>query len=235
MRSLKRGAINRLANNTIVMTKLFRCNLGLGDAIALSGAAVVLAERHGGLIFPCVKKYEVSVRSFFVGYPEIEVRDVATASELWNTDADCIQAAEEQIPPRCEIDHYRWLYQKLGVDYEERWARCPIRWSRVKVDQIPIPRDKYVFLHDDSNRKFMIDDSRVPRFYTLYANPIEESILEFCHVIENADEVHVIDSAFFHLTEHLRPKGNLFLHRYARPYYPIWNDYLTRHQWTILE
>lgn len=217
------------------MTKLLRLNLGLGDAIALSGAAVVLAERHGGLIFPCLKKYEVSVRSFFVNHPEIEVRELESARALWQSDHDCIIALEEQIPARCEIDHYRWLYQKLGVDYEERWERCPIAKARSHVAQwIPGQTFLYGFLHEDQSRGFAISESNTPDFPIYVPIFTDRSILTYCMAIENAAEVHVIDSAFFHLTEQLSRRGKLFLHLYARPYYPIWNDYQTRHKWTIL-
>jgi len=231
-----------------------RLNLGLGDAIALSGAAVVLAKRHGGLIFPCLAKYEVSVKSIFVNHPEIEVVELESAREMWQRD-DVIIGMEETMPEHPDVDHYQWLYRKLEVPYQCRWSWNPIpRFScddRSMSDGFPVPtlppEDEdgkylirpYSFVHDDPDRKFWIRHDKLPQIGMAWYPPHvegshESSILRHVDVLECAAEVHVIDSCFFHLAEQLNPTGKLFLHRYARPYYPGWNDYKTRHEWTIL-
>lgn len=45
----------------------------------------------------------------------------------------------------------------------------------------------------------------------------DEKIFHLCYVIENANEVHVTESSFRPLIEHLNMKTDkLFIHRYAR-------------------
>lgn len=223
--------------------KLLRICLGLGDAIAFSGAAVWLAKQHGGLIFPCMAKYEVSVRSFFVNHPEIKVRVLDDSLRKKWQSADAINCIEETIPKDIDCDMYRWLYRKIGIPYEERWNSCPIPEACKQVSQLDI-RGNWIFVHDafhdDPPRDHMIDHKylRACKHGEYWHRPDPRyggSVLKYAYWIMYADEVHVIDSAFFHLTEQLWTKKP-FLHRYAKPkpFNPIWNEYQTRHSWEIL-
>jgi len=101
------------------------------------------------------------------------------------------------------------------------------------VYQTPWP-EGVSFLHDDRERGINI---------RLFTNPVrfqrvfneKGSMLQYAQAIENAPEIHVIDSSFYHLTECLNPTGKLFLHRYARFYCPGFHDIPARHKWEIID
>ena len=92
------------------------------------------------------------------------------------------------------------------------------------------------FLHDDRERGFAI--SKFLRYPVVCQRVVKgeaDSILSYARAIEHAPEVHLIDSAFVHLTESLAPRGALFLHRYARFWRQGWYDIPLRHKWTIID
>jgi hypothetical protein len=214
--------------------KTLLCSSRLGDSIILVGAAVALAKRHGGLRYLCLRQYEESIRSFFVG---TDVVVEANSDDLCLDDRDCIKAggfALEDIPPMPEKESWaEWLYRGLGVDYKERWDLCPLREAAKHVKQAKWP--DAAFLHDDASRGFKID--KFPRYPAAFQRVTDEggSILQYVNAIENAPEVHCIDSCFWHLSESLKPKGELYLHRYARYWRQVWHDVPVRNSWMFVD
>lgn len=57
-------------------------HLGLGDSIILSGAAVALANKHDGLVFPCWKRNVASIQSLFHFHPNIMVLPVESEDDM---------------------------------------------------------------------------------------------------------------------------------------------------------
>lgn len=222
------------------------CHMGLGDAIILSGAAVVLAKRHDGLKFPCYRKYLKSVQSFFVNHPEVEVYAIQEPPLWAHWGVPPVELFDRLDPILCgfytgqgqrsDMSFPEAFYEHLGVDYEQRWISCPIRDASKKVEPHPAPRTP-VFVHDDPLRGFRIIrgiPAEVDRPGSLGSFVEDQSILAYSRMIESAEEVHVIDSAFLWLTESLLPTGELYLHRYARWFAGPWMDYKLRHKWEIL-
>jgi hypothetical protein len=218
-------------------------HLGLGDSILLSGAAVVLAKRYGGLRFPCYEQYEASVKSFFVNHPEIEVYTVPNQGPWWGCPPlECFRIVGDPIlsglyagqPEPRDCSFPEWFYRQLDVPYSERWDSCPIWPATNCVSQQEIPDILHLFLHDDAAREFNIDDNRLPPLEPFLPLFTGESILRYRDMIEYASEVHVIDSCFYHLVNCLNPTGKLFLHRYARAYSDIFNNYPSRQTWEII-
>lgn len=139
-------------------------------------------------------------------------------------------------PAGADRDHYAYLYHKFGLDYSVRWQCSPIPNRYTREYQLSTDLDHYAFVHDDASRSFAIDERYVGCPIIRPDTNQFTSVLRYSRLIENADEIHVIDSSFFHLVEQLQPKGKLFFHRYVRRVYPaVWGDYETRHNWTVLE
>lgn len=144
--------------------------------------------------------------------------------------------AQPHAPFGNGVDHFKHIYRDmLHLDYRIRWTHSPLVGNRYcRINQVRPPVVKYAFVHDDVSRRFVINQRWIGNGLLVIRPERDGTILQYCSLIEHAVEVHCIDSSFFHLTEHLQPRGRLFLHQYARPYVPIWMDYDTRHEWTRL-
>jgi hypothetical protein len=219
------------------LLSFWRTSTGIGDVIALAAAAVILAERNGGILLPVKLEYLASIKSIFVNHPEVEFIDAGlfcknptpnnlfiSKTDLWLRDTG--------------IDQYQRIYQHFGIPYSERWDSSPVLKACEKVEQIPVPDvGPYKFMHDDQDRGYRIDLAKVQDGTPIYVPKVVEgrSILAYKDLLENATKIHVIDSSFYHLTEQLNPRGRLFFHRYARGNYQAMNnDYEMRHAWEIL-
>jgi hypothetical protein len=227
-------------------------HLGLGDGILQTGAAVVLAERYGKIAFPCYERYRESIRSFFVNHPNISLYTLPHEEAYeWGSPPDWvwtqqIKKFEMEGAPQLRAGNYAGLgidqdfsqsfYQHLNVPYEARWDRCPLTEAWKRVDQLSSDRwparGRKIFLHDDPARDYVIR-KLVDRTQTFQPNFADwnQSILRYVGLILEADEIHVIDSAFFHLVNTFNPPGQLFLHQYPRWPRPIGFRYPTRLKW----
>jgi hypothetical protein len=225
------------------MVSLFS-HIGLGDLLLLYGAILRLAKIHGGLRIYCYFAHEVSVRSFFVNYPDIQVVPVPRGTGWYGLpDEHALRPAVDGKILRCgfyaaqgvrrDISFPELFYQQLGVAYKERWeASGPLLAAAMAVAQLDTDLD--VFVHDDASRGFNIikgiDGQKVLR-------PLENgaSILQYVNVLRKMKKIHCMDSVFYHLVESLLGiAAELYYHRYPRLYIPGWFDYPRRYPWTVL-
>ena len=224
------------------MVSLFS-HIGLGDIFLLSGAIVKLLERYGKLRIYCYFAHEVSVRSLFAAYPEIQIVPVPRGHSWYGLpDEHALRPATDGRILRCgfyagtgvrnDISFPELFYAQLGIDYKERWNSCPIEEAAKSVAQLD--SDLPVFVHDDASRGFNIikgiDSQAILR-------PLENgaSILQYVNILRKVRKIHCMDSVFYHLVESLLGiTAELFYHRYPRLYIPGWFDYPRRYPWTVL-
>jgi len=229
-------------------------HLGLGDGILQTGAAVLLAERYGEIAFPCYERYSVSTRSFFADHPSISVYTLPHEEGFdWGSPPEWVWARrikEEGMdgaaPLRSGVyagigidqDFSQSFYKHLNVPYEARWERCPLGEAWKRVDQLRLAawpggeHGRKIFLHDDPARGYVIYKliNRQEAFQPEFTD-WNQSILRYVSLILEADEIHVIDSAFFHLVNTFAPRAKLYLHQYPRWPRPIGFRYLSRLNW----
>jgi hypothetical protein len=191
------------------------------------------------LRFPCYRHNEASVRGIFINHPEVDVMTVENDAEMRNLppyfgETTGLASGHYHPSPALVGEGFdAWFYRQLEVPLAERWDSCPIQEAVKKEWQRPVPLFDYALIHDDARRGYQIKHKADPVPVRVLHSP-GTSILRYADMLTHAHEVHCINSAFFHLTESLKPKGSLFLHRYARPWAPI-DAVKTRHAWELVD
>jgi len=216
----------------IPMASWLRQSIGLGDTIALSGAAAVLSDREGGITLPVRPENMISVASIFADCHNIDLVD---ADEYLKhvVQGNLLVEPGHIFLRDTYLDQYQRIYKRFGIAYEHRWESSLVPAACEKVEQLPVPEGEYAFVHDDPRRKYLIDRDKITSGLTVYEPEFVpgQSILAFRDIIENAVELDFMDSCLFNLAEQLEPRGKLFLHRYPRPFHRLANNYKTRHHW----
>jgi hypothetical protein len=227
-------------------------HLGLGDGILQAGAAVVCSERYGEIAMPCYERYRVSTQSFFTRHPLISTFTLPHQEGFdWGSPPEWVWAQrikecgmEGAGPLRAGIysgtgidqDFSRSFYKHLDVPYEARWTRCPLLEAWKDVEQLHLERwpggSRRIFLHDDPARGYVITKrvNRRDAFQPDFSD-WNQSVLRYVELLLEADEIHVIDSVFFHLVNTFTPTGKLFVHQYPRWPRPISFRYPSRLNW----
>lgn len=215
-----------------------RWHLGLGDAIICRGIVLELIKKHVKenecISFPVRENYMESVKDLFINEfkkinfipSKLEACGFTLNGEPTIKWIGLGQYGDQTIKAE-SFD--RWFYAQAGVDFQRRFD--PIPFLKTKTDFIRGSR--LAFVHDDPSRGFTIDRSKIKPDLKIVRPCGLPSILDYVPLMEAVDEVHVIDSSFLHLCEHLERTDGLFYHRYARDAGPF-HQTVKRKNWTIL-
>jgi len=131
------------------------------------------------------------------------------------------------------------FYKIAGFDFNLRWEKFFVsrdhNSERKLFEELGIKKNDYVFIHEDKTRNYLIDKSFVKNKDLRIINPFfTDNIFDWCTVLENAKEIHCIDSSFKLLADSLKLKTKeLFLH-YS--YINKDNNYISssKYKWQII-
>jgi hypothetical protein len=117
------------------------------------------------------------------------------------------------------------FYKQLNMPYEWRYTKC--YWERDWDEEARVyhklkpENGDYVFIHDDPTRGFTITPRQVGTDLPIVRNDMTELIFHMGKVLENAKEIHLMESSIRCMAEHLNTTDvKLVLHRFrGGPYY----------------
>jgi hypothetical protein len=134
------------------------------------------------------------------------------------------------------------FYHQGNTPFDFRWSKFFFprnRYFEQKLfDHLVGSTQDYVFLHEDRSRGYVINRELIPSKYRI----IEPSMLapygnffNYYKILENASEIHCMESSFAALIESLNLKNPKFAHRYARPEAKssYFQEFTYRSDWTI--
>ena len=152
-------------------------HLGLGDHFVCYGLVRTLQDRHGGIELYCKKNNYNSVKTMYKG----------TGINILLVDSDLECNPDIQIgftdATMTEEKFGEEFYRQASVPYENRW-----KYS-IEHDHEPIKLDVDRFIHDDQQRGYKIELDGFRPYLT-------DNIFDWSYAIENAKEVHCIESSF---------------------------------------
>lgn len=98
------------------------------------------------------------------------------------------------------------FYEQFNLDYSKRfeltfWKRN-INNENELFNKL-VNSNNYIFVHDDHTRNFIIPDKFFPKDYQIIRNSNEISIFDYSKIIENASEIHVMESSARCMLEYL--------------------------------
>ena len=211
-------------------------HLGLGDHLDCNAMVrIFLAEgRYQKVGVFAKQKYASLIDFMYRDEPRIEVITIpgeTEAAEVQNYLNDIGKGSVAVIGHQ----NYPWgkekelgmgcaeiFYKQVGIPYERRFSdyyveRDPAEEDRV-FNKLNPNNEEYIFVHDDPSRGFIISqeklDELAPEGIKVIRNDMEENIFHFGKILENATQVHCMESCFRSLAETLNIKGKLYFHNF---------------------
>lgn len=195
---------------------------GLGDFLICNALIRHFAKRYEKVTLPCKLGNVPSVGFMFRDLENVYVMGVTG-------DAEGVELAEE----RCEkgadflgLGHFgkgtftasrfdQCFYEQAGLNFDLRWTGFEVERSDKEK---PVGEHPFLFMHDDVMRGFQIDRDRLPaNLLREMPFPPTETIFEFWGLIENAQELHMINSSFALFADSIPVKAKRkVIHAYAR-------------------
>ena len=206
-------------------------HLGLGDHMMCHGLVRETCKHHSKVITFAKKHNMASARFMFKDIPNLEIieGDDSSVQAFLNEhlETPCLQIGFGNLNwvtgEKLDIQ----FYEHAGLPIEKKYSEFKVIRDREKEEAlfdklVPKGAEDYIFIHHDPERHFGIKPELLPDLPVVQPVPDEtDCIFDYCKIIENASEVHLIDSSFQHMTDLLSPynckKGQkLVIHRYAR-------------------
>tara|TARA_R100000234_G_scaffold96214_2_gene64508 strand:+ start:1236 stop:2624 length:1389 start_codon:yes stop_codon:yes gene_type:complete len=227
--------INKLSEKEVYIHH----HLGLGDHIDCNAMVRSYLKPQYGLDRVCLfakDNYYDLIKYMYRDDPRIVVLKVDKNSEH----EDVINFIKEnKINPgrflRVGHENYPWgkekelgmgcaeiFYKLVGIDYSKRFddfyfLRDEKEEQRV-FEKLNPENCEYVFVHDDPSRGFSIPDDKIYDMcgekIKIIKNDMSENLFHFCKILENAKQIHCMESCFRSLVETLDTKGEFFFHNF---------------------
>lgn len=196
-----------------------RGHLGLGDAFIMNAMIRALAEKRESITFPMKHQNIPTAKLLWSDVPNITLLPVDDDCE-----ADSLAANYDGEKLMLGFYGKNWNDGKPGWDkifYEQAGVPFEDRWNKFKIGTVPPNNHRtvhpFALIHEDIERGFVIPNSRKPDMPSVHIWP-SPNLLDFLWMIENAEELHLIDSSVACLADSITTKAKkLVLHLYARP------------------
>lgn len=121
----------------------------------------------------------------------------------------------------CDIVFYKQFNVPFSFRYSQSFWKRNLDSEKKLFNQLT-NKKKYAFIHDDASRGMFINEKHIGKNLKIIRNNHNEPIFNYGLLLENADEIHVMESSFRQLMETLNIKTKkLFLYKGRDRYHAI--------------
>ena len=219
------------------MSKLFiHHHLGLGDHLDCNGMVrYILKHSHYDKVAVFSKSnYFHMIDHMYRDTDDIEVWEVDKNDE-YSSVAKVIQRENKsQCPPEILIvghEHYpgpeaekrlnkncwEFFYEQINMPYSVRYdyfhVERDLEEEQRVFNKLNPNNEPYIFIHEDADRGFELNrDHFLDKSLRTVENDISENIFHFTKIIEEAKEIHCMESSFKTLIDIYAKQDNIFYH-----------------------
>ena len=129
----------------------------------------------------------------------------------------------DNISDNISFSHSFYLYENLDLNVRNNLFSVNRDDEKETIKFNEVLDKEYIVLHDDIVRSIIVDRSRLPQNYYVYQlNGSSDNMVDQIKILENAKEIHFIDSSysvliyFLSLTNEKIKKIPKYFHYYAR-------------------
>ena len=208
---------------------------GLGDHIICNGLVRHFVDIHKSAVVFCKPHNEKSIKWMYRDDSRIHVLAVGQEQDTYlanyivenNLQSSTIIvgfgriSAEFQPPVVESFDEA--FYKMVDLPFEYRFTKFKLIRDEKRENEcynnLNPKNEPYIFVHDDSTKGFKIDKSKLPQNIKIIENDMRYTIFDFLKVLENAEEIHVMQSCFKELiNSYVLEKPKIYAHHYIREY-----------------
>lgn len=213
--------------------------LGVGDHIACSGIVREYAKKFDKVGLVCIRQYEQSIAYLYRDLPNVQLELVRSHNDVPDIQRNYDRTqVVGTFDVEAGVQYERQFYKMAGVPFEKLWDSFYLERDLGREEALAQALgavEPYIFLHDD--KRFPVDRTKLPQGARVIEPDfsLTNNIFEYYGVLEQALELHVIDSSFMFLIDCMPASigQKLVLHRYPRPNMP-WNLPILKKPWHIL-
>jgi len=214
-------------------------HLGLGDMILCNGLIrhlLSLTSKNDRIFLFCKNIHYQSIKFMYRDEKKINLvsinnnkNEINEVNKILNKEKksyELIKIGHEFYLPTSNLNLDKknmWpcdiiFYKQLNVPFRYRFNKCywkrDLKREKQVFKELVGDNKSYVFLHDDPMRNLIIDQKEVNHKYKIIRNDYKYSIFDYGLILENAKELHLMESSFRQLVETLNTnKPKLYLYK----------------------
>jgi len=199
-------------------------HLGLGDHIICHGIVVELLKDYDKIIMP-VKNHNVKSVEFLYQGSNVSIipvdDDMAAYKAAQETEGDhlCLGFHGKDFL-RDHSNFSKSFYEQAHVEFSKAWDNFKIKRNMQTENDLYkklISTRPFAFVHDDESRGLVAHKLKTSLPIVRPDKSLSDTIFDYCLIMEEADELHLIDSSFALLADRLKLKSQRkVIHRYVR-------------------
>ena len=122
---------------------------------------------------------------------------------------------DKKHPWPCEIIFYKQFNIPFKKRFKESYWKRDLLSEKKLFNKIIKKNEKYIFVHDDPNRNIFLKNTHFNKsIKKIVRNNIKENIFNYGKILENASEIHIMESSIRQILEVLNIKTKkLFLYK----------------------
>lgn len=209
-------------------------HLGLGDHIINNGMVRHFYKEYGAITLFSYKHNVKNVQYMYRDLQNFQVigieSDYQADTYISKNDLDCLKIGFSDLSDVMpELPFDKAFYKLAGLDFsvrfDEFYFERDLEKEKEVLNTLNPTGEKFVFVHDDSDRGFSIDMNKVKTDYKIVMNDKRFNVFDYITLIENAEEIHFMQSSFKELMcSYKLEKPTLYQHNYVRNYGPEMNS-----------
>lgn len=224
-------------------------HLGLGDHFTCNGMTREIYKQYDMMVMPVKENNVKVVRRMFsdlinlhilpvngsMNYSDTQhMQDVFALMNFFgsrNYEIKSVGAFNPSTFQRLEKKYDEVFYEQVNIPFEKRWSSFDYPRNielemKMFYECFNLVEGEYIFLHDDPDRGRIINRNLLPegkKIITPHQKFWDADILDYRYVLENAYEIHCVNSSFADLMDSfdLSKVNRLCIHEYARPDDPV--------------
>ena len=199
-------------------------HLGLGDHFHCNGVVrFLLKKKYPNKKIRLFAKSKYSEMVEFM-YRDVENLEVIPINNDEKKELDNVNSyiSENDIVEKIGFDFFlknknknktidMIFYEQFNIEYSKRFELTYWKRDFEKETQLfekLVKKDEYVFVHDDPDRGFVISDKNINSKFQIIRNSYEYDIFDYSKILENAKEIHVMESSIRSMVEFLDTKNS---------------------------
>ena len=217
-------------------------HLLLRDLLTVNAIVIYLSSIYNLVYFVCDKKYYKSINQIYCENNRIkpiyidcsiDIADIfnkfknTRIFQIGQNNPNWQSLCSKLILENMSYNYFKIFYKQLDLDYDIRYKYEHIYRNKEREDNFykKYISSKYIFINDKISIK-----NATTSFY--YNNEKSDNILDYCSVIEAAEEIHVLHDEFFSLCVFLDlSKIKKYIHTNIAN---IKDFHKSLHDWTIV-
>jgi len=196
-------------------------HLGLGDHVICNGLVRDYAKGYDKIYVFCKPHNVQNVEYMYRDNSNINIlsaNDEETGFFMENNPQNAYLIARAGRRTYQSFDAI--IYNQAGLSIKKKWDEFYFKRDEQKerkvFRELSLKEKEYIFVHDDNKRS--IDLTKLPKGIQIIKPDRKDFLIfDFLYVIEQAKEVHCINSSFFNMIDCLQLRNlGLFFHEYVR-------------------